>query len=121
MNRKRGGLGSGLDALLPTEQQNGVREVPVERIHQNPRQPRTVFDELALDELAASIREHGVIQPLIVTQRADDEYELIAGERRWRASQRAGLTRVPVLVRETTPQQLLELALIENVQRADLN
>jgi ParB family chromosome partitioning protein len=80
-----------------------------------------VFDSLALEELALSIREHGIIQPLIVSEQSNGNYELIAGERRWRAAQQAGLTTVPVLVRETTPQQLLELALIENVQRADLN
>ena len=122
MNKRRSGLGSGLGALLPGEvQRNGVREVAVSSIRQNSRQPRTHFDEAALDELAASIREHGIIQPLIVSERAADDYELIAGERRWRAAQRAGVERVPVIVRETTPQQLLELALIENVQRADLN
>jgi ParB family chromosome partitioning protein len=122
MNRRRSGIGSGLGALLPSEaQQGGVREVAVSSIRQNSRQPRTFFDEAALDELAASIREHGIIQPLIVSERTDGDYELVAGERRWRAAQRAGIERVPVIVRETTPQQLLELALIENVQRADLN
>jgi ParB family transcriptional regulator, chromosome partitioning protein len=122
MNRRRSGIGSGLGALLPSEvQPGGVREVAVSSIRQNSRQPRTHFDEVALDELAASIREHGIIQPLIVSERAEGDYELVAGERRWRAAQRAGTERVPVIVRETTPQQLLELALIENVQRADLN
>lgn len=115
-------MGRGLDSLFaPAAPSGGVREVPVGSIRQNPRQPRTYFDESALDDLAASIREHGIIQPLIVSNHNDDEYELIAGERRWRAAQRAGIELVPVLVRETTPQQLLELALIENVQRADLN
>jgi ParB family chromosome partitioning protein len=95
--------------------------VAISSIQQNPRQPRTYFDDSALEELAASIREHGIIQPLIVSERGADRYELVAGERRWRAAQRAGLERVPVIVRETTQQQLLELALIENVQRADLN
>jgi ParB family transcriptional regulator, chromosome partitioning protein len=122
MNRRRSGIGSGLGALLPSEaQQGGVREVAISSIRQNSRQPRTSFDEVALDELAASIREHGIIQPLIVSERAEGNYELVAGERRWRAAQRAGIEQVPVIVRETTPQQLLELALIENVQRADLN
>jgi ParB family chromosome partitioning protein len=122
MNKRHRGLGSGLDALLPSEPQSGgAREAAVGEIRQNPRQPRTYFDEQALDELAASIREHGIIQPLIVSQRDDGTYELVAGERRWRAAQRAGLERVPIIIRETTPQQLLELALIENVQRADLN
>jgi ParB family chromosome partitioning protein len=122
MNKRPRGLGSGLDALLPSAAPTGgAREVPIGTIQQNPRQPRTQFDDSALEELAASIREHGIIQPLIVSQRGADRYELVAGERRWRAAQRAGLERVPVIVRETTQQQLLELALIENVQRADLN
>src|SRR4051812_4068837 len=122
MNKRRGGLGSGLDALLPSATPSGgAREVAIGAIQQNPRQPRTHFDDSALDELATSIREHGIIQPLIVSERGSDRYELVAGERRWRAAQRAGLERVPVIVRETTQQQLLELALIENVQRADLN
>jgi ParB family transcriptional regulator, chromosome partitioning protein len=122
MNKRRGGLGSGLDALLPSASPSGgAREVAITSIQQNPRQPRTHFDDSALEELAASIREHGIIQPLIVSERGSDRYELVAGERRWRAAQRAGMERVPVIVRETTQQQLLELALIENVQRADLN
>jgi ParB family chromosome partitioning protein len=122
MNKRRGGLGSGLDALLPSATPSGgAREVGISTIQQNPRQPRTHFDDSALEELATSIREYGIIQPLIVSQRGADRYELVAGERRWRAAQRAGLERVPVIVRETTQQQLLELALIENVQRADLN
>jgi ParB family chromosome partitioning protein len=122
MNKRQRGLGTGLDALLPSDPpRSGVRELPTSDIRENPRQPRTQFDEQALDDLAASIREHGIIQPLIVSERGEGLYELVAGERRWRAAQRAGLARVPVIVRETTPQQLLELALIENVQRADLN
>jgi ParB family transcriptional regulator, chromosome partitioning protein len=122
MNKRPRGLGSGLEALLPaTAPAAGVRDVATASIRQNPRQPRTQFDEAALDELADSIREHGIIQPLIVSQREEGRFELIAGERRWRAAQRAGLDKVPVIVRETTPQQLLELALIENVQRADLS
>ncbi len=120
MTKRPRGLGSGFSALLPDQPRTGVRMVPVAQIRQNPRQPRTHFDEAALEDLASSIREHGVIQPLIVSQQ-EDGFELIAGERRLRASQRAGLSEVPVVVRETTPQQLLEWALIENVQRADLN
>jgi ParB family transcriptional regulator, chromosome partitioning protein len=129
------GLGRGLGALIPPSSAGaatattegaapGVLEVPVADITPNPRQPRTVMDTTALAELAASIREHGLIQPLIVTRaRATDRvpYQLIAGERRWRAAQMAGLTAVPVLVKEATPQQSLELALVENIQRADLN
>ncbi len=122
MNRRKGGLGSGLEALLPASAESaGVRQLPIDSIRQNPRQPRTAFDEQQLTDLAASIREHGIIQPLIVTEAEDGGYELIAGERRWRASRIAGLATVPAIVRESTPQQLLELALIENIQRADLN
>jgi ParB family chromosome partitioning protein len=121
MSRPKGGLGNRLNTLLPDDAHGGPRDVLIERVRPNSRQPRTHFDESALAELAASIREHGIIQPLIVTEAADGSYELIAGERRWRAAQLAGVERVPVLVRETTAQQLLELALIENVQRADLS
>jgi ParB family chromosome partitioning protein len=97
--------------------------VPVASIQPNPRQPRTHFDDATLDELAASIREHGIIQPLVLTvdPQRPDRYWLIAGERRWRAAQRAGLQTAPAIVREANPQQLVELALIENLQRADLN
>jgi ParB family chromosome partitioning protein len=94
--------------------------VPVNRITPNPRQPRHSIDPAGLEELAASIREHGLIQPLIVTV-AGAEYQLIVGERRWAAAKLAGLTEVPVLVKDATPQQMLELALVENIQRADLN
>jgi ParB family chromosome partitioning protein len=97
-----------------------VAEVSVSLITPNPHQPRTVMDETALRELADSIREHGLIQPLIVTQSAGG-YQLITGERRWRAAQLAGLATVPVIVKEAAPQQMLELALVENLQRADLN
>lgn len=123
MTRKRG-LGSGLDALLPsrsTDAPQAVRMLPIEAVRENRSQPRTHFDDHALDELAASIREHGLIQPIIVTEDASGGYELIAGERRLRASRRAGLETVPALIKQATPQQLLELAIVENVQRADLN
>jgi ParB family chromosome partitioning protein len=122
--RRRGGLGSGLDALLPAaspETRGNIREIPIERVRANKHQPRSHFDPAALDELASSIREHGVIQPLVVSEQSDGTFELIAGERRWRASKQAGLSTVPIIVREAAPQQVLELALIENVQRADLN
>ena len=128
MTRKRG-LGKGLGALIPTSSsvdtsasggQVGAVEVPVGHISPNPHQPRQVMNQTELRELAASIAEHGLIQPLVVTQTAAG-YTLIAGERRWRASQLAGLTHVPVVIKETTPQQMLELALVENIQRADLN
>lgn len=126
MTVKKGGLGRGLGALLPDSDEiestgSGLIEVPVRSIKPNPHQPRSTFDETALQELAASIREHGLIQPLIVTRAGEDRYTLIAGERRWRASQIAELETVPVLVKDAAPQQMLELALIENVQRADLN
>jgi ParB family chromosome partitioning protein len=122
MNRRRG-LGSGFDALFPSNAgtTQAVRDIPIDEIRENRSQPRTHFDEQALDELAASIREHGLIQPLIVTEHPEGGYELIAGERRWRAARRAGLAQAPALVKDATPQQLLELALVENIQRADLN
>ena len=131
---QRKGLGKGLDALIPggksstpavtsskTSGEGGVQQVPVEAIKRNPRQPRVHFKEDDLNDLAASIREHGVIQPLIVSPKGDGTFILIAGERRWQASQRAGLTKVPVVTRQANNQELLEIALIENVQRADLN
>jgi ParB family chromosome partitioning protein len=120
---RRSGLGRGLGALIPETEQptGGVAHVPVLAITPNPLQPRTVIDPEALTELAASIREHGLIQPLIVTQQGPDRYQLIAGERRWQAARIAGLAQVPVIVKEATPQQALEIALVENIQRADLN
>lgn len=122
---KKSGLGRGLGALipgegLPTAQEGGVRTVPIDAIVPNPHQPRSVLDGEKLAELAASIKAHGLIQPLIVTG-GPDGYTLIAGERRWRAARLAGREEVPVIVKESTPQEMLELALIENVQRADLN
>ena len=126
---KRSGLGKGLDALIPTGQTtpspfgdgSGITQVPVDLIQRNPRQPREKFDIEELENLAASIREHGVIQPLIVSPGKNGIYVLVAGERRLQASRKAGLKTVPVVIRHATDQQLLELALIENVQRADLN
>lgn len=124
------GLGRGLSALIPPTQPSAVTsavtQVPVAAISPNPRQPRHKVDADALRELAASIREHGVIQPLIVTPTPDStalapRYQLIAGERRWHAAKLAGLATVPVIVRGATPQEMLELALVENIQRADLN
>lgn len=118
------GLGRGLDALIPvTETPNaGLTQVPISAIVRNPRQPRTRFDSAALEELAASIREHGVLQPLVVTQAVGQmgRFVLIAGERRLEASKLAGLPTVPIIVREASDQQMLELALIENIQRDDL-
>ena len=129
MAPKRGGLGRGLDALIPSgEPTPGLKRVSIEAIVPNPRQPRTVFDPEALQELADSIRQLGLIQPPIVQQvQASDglvsapRYQLITGERRWRAARLAGLQHVDVIVKEATPQEMLELALVENIQRADLN
>ncbi len=125
MTRKKSGLGRGLDALIPGKSSlpaSGITQAPISNISRNPRQPRVHFDLGELAELAASIREHGVIQPLIVAQgNRPNTYTLIAGERRLEASIQAGLATVPVIVREATEQELLELALIENVQRADLS
>lgn len=129
MTKKRG-LGKGLGALIPSSagvsrdtdsgSPIGAVEVAVDRISPNPHQPRQIMNQKQLQELADLIEEHGLIQPLVVTQ-VGSSYQLIAGERRWRASQLAGLTSVPVVVKETTPQQMLELAIVENIQRADLN
>jgi ParB family chromosome partitioning protein len=130
MSSKRSGLGKGLEALIPTGQAaagpasgtTGVMQVAVSQIAPNPRQPRTHFDSAELEELASSIREHGVIQPLIVSKKEKGSgYILIAGERRLQASVHAGLKTVPVIIRQTTDQDRLVLALIENVQREDLN
>jgi ParB family transcriptional regulator, chromosome partitioning protein len=114
------GLGRGLGALIPPPT-TGLREVPVDAIRPNPRQPRTNFDHTELEELAQSIREHGVLQPILVSQQADGTFQLITGERRWRAVQLTGLATLPALVKEATPQASLEMALVENIQRRDLN
>ena len=114
----RRGLGKGLEALIPTAP--GVNQVGVDRIVPNPRQPRRVVDPEALEQLAASIKEQGLVQPLVVTE-IEGGYQLLVGERRWRAAKLAGLETVPVVIREATPQQMLELALVENLQREDLN
>ena len=127
MAQQRRGLGKGLGALIPATEVSGpsLSEVAVELIVPNPMQPRQALDMEALQELSDSIREHGLIQPLIVTSMqdptSDAQYQIIAGERRWEAAKMAGLTRVPVIVKEATPQKMLELALVENIQRADLN
>src|SRR5947209_1412132 len=115
------GLGRGLGALIPRPSGGGLREIPVEAIRPNPWQPRTNFDEHELEELAQSIREHGVLQPILVSQQADGTFQLITGERRWRAVQKAGMSTVPAIVKEATPRASLELALVENIQRRDLN
>jgi ParB family chromosome partitioning protein len=114
------GLGRGLGALIPRPT-IGLREVPVDTIRPNPWQPRAHFDDEELAELAQSIREHGVLQPVLVSQQADGTFQLITGERRWRAVQLAGFATVPAMVKEATPRSSLELALVENIQRRDLN
>lgn len=120
-SRGRKVLGRGLDALIPGEAASGSREVSIDSIEPNPQQPRQRFERAALEELAESIRTHGIVQPLVVSAIGEERYRLIVGERRWQASKLAGLERVPVLVKDVSDQQSLELALIENLQRADLN
>ncbi len=126
----RKALGRSFNALLPVTQvaqqavaraEGPYRVVGIERVHPRKDQPRKRFEETALSELAASIREQGVIQPIIVRRRDDDDFEIIAGERRWRAAQRAGLREVPVVVKEVAGDEAFELALVENLQRADLD
>lgn len=134
--QRRGGLGRGLESLIPTSapapaapaastEPTGVpREVPIDSVAPNPWQPRTSMDPHELEELAQSIRTHGVMQPLVVTTSADDKdgtFTLIAGERRLRASKIAGLATVPIVIKDVTPQAMLELAIVENVVRADLS
>ena len=127
MNVRRGGLGRGLGALIPTgpqdEQIDGARfeELPLDAIEPNPRQPREVFDEAALAELVTSIREVGVLQPVVVRESAPGSYQLIMGERRWRASREAGLEVIPAIIRETADDALLRDALLENLHRQELN
>jgi ParB family chromosome partitioning protein len=133
MADERSRLGSGLAALIgvvgeesqTTTQDNNAgrkpRRAPIENLRTNPRNPRKTFTETELEELSASVRERGIIQPIVVRALRDDKFEIIAGERRWRAAQRAGLHDVPIVVVEATDAQSLELAIIENVQRADLN
>src|SRR6478672_12219889 len=127
MAMQKKGLGRGLSALIPSAElktesraEQTPLEIAVERITPSPFQPRRTFDEAKIEELASSIRNQGIIQPLVV-RRNGDGYELIAGERRWRAAMRAGLTHVPIVVRDASDQEALQLALVENLQREDLN
>ncbi len=119
-------LGRGLDGMLPAASERapaigGGAEAAIEDVHPNREQPRSRFDDASLDELAASIREHGILEPILVRARKPSGYEIIAGERRWRAAQRAGLHRIPVFVRELGTAEAFEAALVENLQREDLN
>ena len=119
---QRRALGKGLKALIPVtdEKSGGAFEIAVEDVRPNRYQPRKIFNDLKLTELVNSIREKGVVQPIIV-QKSDSGYELIAGERRWRAAQKAGLNKIPAIIREVSSEESLELALIENIQRENLN
>jgi ParB family chromosome partitioning protein len=129
MVTKRGGLGRNLDSLIPTpirapgvaQPVAGRLEVSLENIRPNRRQPRSVFDDEALKELAASIREIGILQPPVVRRVSENQYELIMGERRLRAAKLAGLSKIPVIIRETSDNELLREALIENIHRSNLN
>jgi ParB family transcriptional regulator, chromosome partitioning protein len=135
MSTQKKALGRGLGALIPSrpvaEPQapppgpsagTGVADVPIEQISPNPYQPRKTFNDASIEELSRSVKEHGIIQPLVVTKTGDNKYRLIAGERRFRAAQKAGLQRVPVVVKETMADgDVLQVALIENIQREDLN
>jgi ParB family chromosome partitioning protein len=125
-HKKYPALGRGLDALIQTdtvqtEGSSSINEIPLSQIHPNPNQPRREFDSEALQELADSIREIGIIQPITLRKMDDDTYEIIAGERRWRASQMAGLTSIPAYIRTADDENVMEMALIENIQRQDLN
>jgi len=121
VNARKRGLGRGLDALIEKPPAEAVRSLPVASLRPNRLQPRTHFDETAIEELTESIRAQGIVQPLVVTPEGEG-WTIIAGERRWRAARRAGLEEVPVVVREVVDaRELLELALVENLQRSDLN
>ena len=129
MQAQKKRLGRGLAALIGDDTSEeavvqdirSLRHMPIDLIHASPNNPRKHFADADLDDLAKSIREKGLLQPIVVRPRADGEYEIVAGERRWRASQRAGIHEVPVLIRELNDGEALEIALIENIQRSDLN
>lgn len=120
-------LGRGLDALISTEEEvktegsSSINEIAIEKIKANPNQPRREFDEAALEELAESIRQIGIIQPITLRKMDDDTYQIIAGERRWRASQMAGLSSIPAYIRTADDENVMQMALVENIQREDLN
>ena len=127
-DRRRPALGRGMAALLsnapapaaPVAPGRSLMQLPLEAVERNPHQPRKRFDDARLEELASSIREHGVVEPILV-RREGAKYRIVAGERRWRAAQRAGLREIPALVREANEREAFEIALVENIQRADLN
>ena len=126
MAKKRGGLGRGLESLFEDvspsfESDNKVETLPLREIEPDPGQPRKTFDDETLAELSASIAEHGLLQPIAVRPKPSGGYLIVAGERRWRASRMAGLTEVPVIVKDVTDEQAMELALVENLQREDLD
>ena len=123
---KTAALGRGLDALISTEEvstqgSSTINEVAIDQIDANPNQPRREFDASALEELAASIRQIGIVQPITLRQMEDGRFQIIAGERRWRASQLAGLTTIPAYIRTIKDENVMEMALVENIQREDLN
>ena len=123
---KRNALGRGLDSLISVDEiqtsgSSAISDIDINLISPNPDQPRTTFDDVALDELAASIREVGIIQPLTLRKLVDGKYQIISGERRYRAAKKAGLENVPAYIREANDSELTEMALIENIQREDLN
>lgn len=128
-NKPKSGLGKGLDSLIPVDfdqsllldSHDRVQKLFISDLEPNPDQPRRLFDETALTELAASIKRYGILQPLIVSPKRDGKYTIVAGERRWRAASQAGLKQVPAIVREEQELEQLEIALIENVQRVDLS
>lgn len=125
-NAKTNALGRGLDALISTETvstqgSSTINEVPIEQIEANPNQPRREFDRIALEELANSIKQLGLVQPITLRQLDESKFQIIAGERRWRASQLAGLTAIPAYIRTIKDENVMELALVENIQREDLN
>lgn len=126
VHKKYNALGRGLDALISTEAvrtqgSSTISEIPLDQIEPNPNQPRSLFDEDALMELAASIKEIGIIQPITLRQTAENRFQIIAGERRWRASQMAGLRTIPAYIRTIKDENVMEMALVENIQREDLN
>ena len=127
IKKKYTALGRGLDALISTHEEvetsgsSSISEVAISQIEANPNQPRREFDEKALEELAESIRNFGIIQPITLRKLSDDRYQIIAGERRWRASQMAGLQRVPAYIRTADDENMMQMALVENIQREELN